>query len=398
MRTIVCLVVSAMVFAACVDSSTPSARQGPDKAPPAIEPTYALGLSTRQFDVHSASLGQERQVQVLLPPGYGDEPLRVVVSGTLQDPQSGVSSVDIQCTRGDGDPKHRTGERRTFPSGTASGRYSVEVPVTEGRWTVVVTAADHAGNRSTTQATFTVTVPRPEAYATLYVNDGQDIGGLRLEETLGRMYLAGELRPLVVVAIPSMNRRREYGTNDGRASIPCDFGDGHPGRGDQALEYERFLTEELVPHIRANFRVSPEPRETGVLGESLGGLSAFNTTWNRSDVFGIAGALSGSFWWREKAGSLENRLASRIMHRLVREGAHRPLRAWFQAGTQDERSDRNDNGVIDAIEDTLDLMAELEKKGYSRERELAYVEVKDGKHDLATWATALPLFLRWAYP
>jgi enterochelin esterase family protein len=400
MRTVACLLVSALVFAACVDSDPPPARVvgQPDKAPPAIELTYNLELSTRHFTLPSASLGQERQVRVVLPPGYGGEPPLLTVSAKLEDDQSGVSSVVLSCINDDGDPRHHTEQTRTYPRGTAYDRYTLQIPVTDGHWKLVVTAVDLAGNRASTSAAFTLSLPRLEAWPTLYLNDGQDVAALQLEDTLGRLYLAGDIRPLVLVAIPSVNRRREYGASNGRVSLPCDFGDGRPGQGDRALEYERFVTGELVPHIRATFRVSRDPRDTGVLGESLGGLSAFSLAWNHSEVFGLAGALSGSFWWRETAGSLEDRQSSRIMHRLVREGGQPPLRAWFEAGTLDERSDRNGNGVIDAIEDTKDLLAELQKKGYALDRELAYVEVQGGSHDHRTWAASLPGFLRWAYP
>lgn len=386
------------VLVACLGSCTARSRQGPDKTPPTIALDYTFELPNRQLVVPSVHLGQERPITALLPPGYDGEALHLVVSGTLDDRESGLSNVLISCIHQDGDPRHGTEEMRTYPAGTASERYAAKIPVTEGRWTIVITASDRAGNRATTSAPLTVSVPRMDAYAALYVNDGQGIGELHLAETLGRLYLAQEIRPLIVIAVSAMDRRREYGASDGRASIPCDFGDGLPARGDRAIEYERFMVSELVPWVRATFRVSRDPRDTGLLGASLGGLTAFSIAWNRSDVFGLAGALSASFWWRETAGSLENRQASRIMHRLVRQGAHKPLRAWFEAGTEDEHSDRNGNGVIDVIEDTLDLISELEKKGYARGRDLAYVEVPGGKHSYGTWAPVMPAFLRWAYP
>jgi enterochelin esterase-like enzyme len=392
------VLVAVMFLVACLGSCTTRSCQGPDKTPPTLTLDSTLELPQRQFVVPSAYLGQERPITALLPPGDGGEALHLIVSGTLGDQESGLSSVLISCTHEDGDPRRRIEETRTYPPGTASARYTARIPVTEGRWTIVVMASDRAGTQATTSATLTISVPHPDAYATLYVNDGEGVGELRLAETLGRLYLSKEIRSLVVIAVASMDRRREYGASDGRISIPCDFGDGLPPRGDRAVEYERFLVSELVPRVRAMFRVSHDPRDTGLLGVSLGGLTAFSIAWDRSDVFGLAGALSASFWWRETAGSLENRQATRIMHRLVREGAHRPLRAWFEAGTEDEHSDRNGNGVIDVIEDTLDLIAELEKKGYARGRDIAYVEVPGGKHSYETWAPVMPNFLRWAYP
>ena len=65
-------------------------------------------------------------------------------------------------------------------------------------------------------------------------------------------------------------------------------------------------------------------------------------------------------------------------------------------GTQDETADRNNNGVIDSIDDALSLIEELKMKGY-KENEIEYYEMADGKHDVATWAKAFPVFLEWGW-
>ena len=57
----------------------------------------------------------------------------------------------------------------------------------------------------------------------------------------------------------------------------------------------------------------------------------------------------------------------------------------------------NKNGIIDSIDDTQAVIGELVKKGYEKNRDIYYLELKDGKHDLQTWARAFPLFLKWAF-
>ena len=85
------------------------------------------------------------------------------------------------------------------------------------------------------------------------------------------------------------------------------------------------------------------------------------------------------------------------MHRLIREGKFAPwLQFFFEVGTQDETADRNNNGIIDAIDDTISLIEELVKKGYDR-KQIRYVELEDGKHDVPTWARAFPAFLKWGW-
>jgi predicted alpha/beta superfamily hydrolase len=71
---------------------------------------------------------------------------------------------------------------------------------------------------------------------------------------------------------------------------------------------------------------------------------------------------------------------------------------WFQAGTRDETADRDGNGVIDAIQDTTELIDELVKKGFRRGEDVVYHELPGGEHHESTWARALPEFLRWACP
>ena len=107
--------------------------------------------------------------------------------------------------------------------------------------------------------------------------------------------------------------------------------------------------------------------------------------------------FSGSFWWRSNDSTVATKQASRIMHAQVRGTARAPkLRIWLEAGKRDEQDDRDGNGVIDAIQDTRELMDAIATKGFREGREMTYFEV-DGGHDPATWGNALPEFLRWAF-
>jgi Putative esterase len=126
---------------------------------------------------------------------------------------------------------------------------------------------------------------------------------------------------------------------------------------------------------------------------------AFDLAWNHPDVFGAVGVFSGSFWWRTDEADTHARQESRIMHRRVRDtDSPGQLRLWFEAGTDDEKEDRDNNGVIDAIQDTTELMDELELKGFRRGLDMIYTQVEGGEHHQRTWGFILPYFLRWAFP
>ena len=89
---------------------------------------------------------------------------------------------------------------------------------------------------------------------------------------------------------------------------------------------------------------------------------------------------------------------SRITLDMIKNSKHRaPLQYYFQCGTEEETDDRNNNGVIDVIDDTLDVINELQLKGYSYPGDICYKEIEGGKHDLSTWGSALPQFIKWAF-
>lgn len=230
-----------------------------------------------------------------------------------------------------------------------------------------------------------------QRYPVLYLNDGQDRKQLKLHETLATLYERRLIEPIIVVAIPTNEERlQEYGTAVAATAH---------GFGKKAVLYSRFVTEEIMPIINKGFRTKKGSAATAAAGASLGGLSAFDIAWNHPGLFGTVGVFSGSFWWRAAEDETAVPPGELIMQQIVRRGPLRPgFRAWLEAATRDEMSDRNNNGVIDAIQDTLELIEALESVGYRAGKDVVYVEVKGGRHNYETWSKILPDFLRWAFP
>lgn len=257
--------------------------------------------------------------------------------------------------------------------------------------TVEVAATPLGGRRS-----LTVYLPPDyddtprRAWPLLLAHDGQEMDAWRLTDAMARHHALGGITPVVAALAAGPQRMSDYGT----AGLVNSY-----GQGATAAEFQAFVVETLVPRLRRRYRLARQPAQTGVMGASLGGLSAFDLAWRHPETFGLAGAFSGSFWWRTDNAGPAAQQASRIAHERVRAAAKLPaVRFWFQAGTRDEAADRDGNGVIDAIQDTTELIDELARRGFRRERDVAYVEIPGGEHRPATWARALPKFMAWAFP
>lgn len=231
--------------------------------------------------------------------------------------------------------------------------------------------------------------PAAAGYPFVIFNDGQDLETMQLIPTLGKLWRMGRLPHLIAVGIHAGDRMQEYGT-----AHQADY----KQRGSRAGDYGDFLTQELLPALRQRYHLSEAVEDAAIAGFSLGGLSALDLAWQHPALFGKIGIFSGSLWWRSVAFEPDDPDANRIAHRMIADGPIRKnMKFWLQTGTLDETDDRNNNGIIDSIDDTLDLIAELEKLGYQPGADIRYVEVEGGKHEPRTWGKVLPDFLQWVF-
>jgi enterochelin esterase-like enzyme len=193
-----------------------------------------------------------------------------------------------------------------------------------------------------------------KAYDLLLINDGQDLLKMEFASLLSSLFKSDQLKPLVCVGIHAgEDRLHEYGT-----SGILDFA----GRGVKAEAYQQFIVYELLPFIREHF-TNAIFYKVGVAGFSI------------------------------KDGYDEEQ--DRVIHQKVRSSVYRDdMQFYFTTGSLDETSDRNSNGVIDSIDDTLDLIKELKAKRYY---DITYVNYKEGRHDTETWRVALEPFLLWGW-
>lgn len=225
----------------------------------------------------------------------------------------------------------------------------------------------------------------------LLINDGQDLVRMNFVSILKNLYNSDAIAPLLCVGIHcGIDRKNEYGT----ANFLND-----KGQGAKAEIYSRFVLEELIPFIGAKCKINSF-KSKSFCGFSLGALSALDIVWNHANEFSKVGAFSGSFWWRSVSQDRPDfdETKHRTMHNEIRNGNYYPgLKFFFETGTLDETADRNNNGIIDSIDDTISLINELVRRGYNPETDIHYLELNDGRHDVTTWGRAFPEFLQWGW-
>jgi enterochelin esterase-like enzyme len=122
------------------------------------------------------------------------------------------------------------------------------------------------------------------SYGLLLAYDGnQYTMGVPTPTILDNMIDAGALRPLVAVFLESPDRDHEFPPNDA---------------------FQRFVAEELLPKLRAHYRLSRDQRRSAVLGSSYGGLAATYTALSHPELFGNVISQSGSYAWSPPAPGL----------------------------------------------------------------------------------------------
>ena len=224
----------------------------------------------------------------------------------------------------------------------------------------------------------------------LLLNDGQDIEKLRIQEIIDSLYSRKLIQPLLVVGIHAGDRMQEYGVAD----LP-----DYKNQGSKASKYAMFIDDELYAFVKKK-AVVRKFRSVVMAGYSLGGLSAFDIAWDHADKIDKVGVFSGSFWWRDKDAAAADYSddKDRIMIRKIRSSRKKPhLQYWFYVGGKEETGDRDKDGIIDAVDDTRDLVELIKSKNVCSPDDIVYTEDSIGVHDPISWSHHFAEFLIWAF-
>jgi enterochelin esterase family protein len=91
-------------------------------------------------------------------------------------------------------------------------------------------------------------------------------------------------------------------------------------------QYARFLSEEILPEVGRQSKLTEDPDCRAICGMSSGGICAFTVAWQRPDAFRKVMSHVGSF---------TNIRGGHVYPYLIRAEQNKPIRVFLQDGEQD---------------------------------------------------------------
>jgi predicted alpha/beta superfamily hydrolase len=189
----------------------------------------------------------------------------------------------------------------------------------------------------------------------------------QVAETAAKLIEQGRMPPIVIAGI-------DHAAED-RIVEMTPTGGNHPGAG-QVARYGRFVVEELVPFIEAEYEVDTRGGRLGMGGSSLGGLATLAIAQQYPSRFGRLLVMSPSLWWDDAV----------ILKRLRRQPLAPDTRVWLDVGLKEGRqtatlvrrlrwmlTDQLDAGNVNGVDDPA------------------------GDHTEDRWASRLPEALAWLF-
>jgi predicted alpha/beta superfamily hydrolase len=232
------------------------------------------------------------------------------------------------------------------------------------------------GNRRDILVYLPTSYDRTDArYPVIYMHDGQNLfdpatsfaGEWGVDEAMAKAPRKG--RRAIIVGIPNagIDRIREY--------APFTDPQHGGGYGDAYLD---FVADTLKPLVDARYRTDPSPGAAGMAGSSLGGLISLYGFFRDPGRWGFTGALSPALWFGGGA-----------IFPCIESAGYVRGRIYLDVGA------REGEGTLANARAMCDRLLTL---GYTRGKDLMWVEDRGGMHNEASWGRrlrkALPFLLR----
>ncbi len=287
----------------------------------------APGPSAANLPAAVPSAASTQPLGVPAPPAPGRR------GGTGQPGHDSFYTLGPDSLPRDRVPKGRFSEPKVIPS--------VVFPGTEHRYYVYVPAQYDPAKPT----------------AVMFFNDGQAMmaedGDVRGQNVLDNLIYRHEIPVMLGVFINPGKR-----PDQPEPSLRGDWGDNTGNRRDEYNppndQYARVIVDEILPVLKQDYNLSPDPNLHGIMGTSSGGCAAFAVAWFRPDDFRKVITFVGSF--TDIRGEY-------IYPELVAAAEHKPIRIFMQDGRNDNRrtpATLNNDWFYQNVR----LKDALEKKGY----------------------------------
>jgi enterochelin esterase family protein len=135
-------------------------------------------------------------------------------------------------------------------------------------------------------------------------------------------------------------------------------------------KYLTFMTEEFIPFVEKNYSISSDPKKRGVIGSSMGGLSAAYFAFSKPAVFGLAGIQSPAFWFRPE------------IYKLCDNPENPPVKTFMTTGK-----------IYDAEDGALKMKAILDRNTCNYK----FMEVNQS-HSWGNWRDSIDDILIYFFP
>jgi enterochelin esterase family protein len=152
--------------------------------------------------------------------------------------------------------------------------------------------------------------------------------------------------------------------------------------------YVRFLRDEILTEVSAQYNIRKEAYSRGITGLSSGGICSFNAAWQMPDQFSRVITWIGSFTsiqWKEDPAVPDG--GQDYPEKILREPA-RNLRVWLQDGSNDQENDRYGSWPLANIR----MANALKLKNYD-----FHFSFGEGTHNSGHGAAEFPAEMVWLW-
>ena len=221
----------------------------------------------------------------------------------------------------------------------------------------------------------------------LILNDGQDFEKLGVKPVVDSLWKKNLIKPLLVIGIKTTNPNDVYGV----AGMP-----DYQNNGKSAEKYSNFINNELLAYVK---KMSGARKFNSVTfaGNSLGGLSAFDISWDNWQKIDKVGVFSGSFDVSNlnPADPKFSEDNNNIIISKITSSRKRPkLKYWFYAGGEGTAASNNQTSVTQ--KNTKDLIDLIIKKKVCAPGDIIFKDIPNAENNYVAWKTVFPAFLIWA--